>query len=867
MGLASVPLRPLQSKRNKLNFLVTAGIKVSLVACLGFCPWAPAWGFDWDQALPSQASLVVLVTVGEKEVGAAEVLRLDGEFCLRVTDFAQFTSVQASPSEVGLAVVTPLGATTIPKEEIREVEGQPYLCEATLRKRLGTDLRFDSATVTLNVDVPWSVVAPVPRGVPLVPEIYAPRWGLGALHVDLNGIAEEGSFAYVGNAWVTGRALGGEWRVLAETAKAGETRLRELLWVSRKPQWFHFLGRDYVQLSPVMAGFDLVGAGFGWSNRRLPALGPWGSLTGFASTTTRSFRGPAPPGSFVKLRINGVVVASQQVGLAGRFEFLDVPVTGGKSSVNVEVEIYDRHNLLAPIEVRRFVTPTSWWLLPQGAVEVVGGLGMGGLWGRDLLGNDALLRKGVGYAALRWGVRENLTGEGMVQTVGHQWQMGVGLAWQVSAPAFTAVTVAQTNGAVAWNWEGAVQKSAWSLFVRALEQPQDFRLRAAGGTRRDYSWEARYNPVKWLEVGLWARKLDFQQDRIRWLRPTLVLALGNPLFLRVVPDQFGDYVMTATSQPHPRLRLSASYFHSQLYDVLWDLPAAWPWDLRGTFECGGEGSSRFTLSLGNRATSFRAARYRLGVMASAGHLAPYGEVSAPIRSGLYFRAQYLGIPARLREGERPVGRLFVSLTADFAYSMGSLVATDQAILRRELGGVAGRLVLTGKAPRNNLAGARVQVVGFGGTTTGPDGSFFLGNVPPGVYEVELDPEKLPLELVPLQRRFVVEVAAGTVTRVDFPLHQLFGLAGQVRTPDGRGVRGVRVVLLQKEKVVAAQEADAFGYFRFDQLEPGSYVIRVFHGEKTIGERHVVLEDFLFDQDVEVQQELLPEKPGDPLLHP
>lgn len=849
MGL----VRGLFGKLDKVPGKKALGFRPSVLRLflIGFGTVATARTATWDQALPSQASLVVLVAVAEKEVGATEVLRIDDEFCLRAGDFAQFTGIEMTPSDAGIAVVTPLGATTIPNAEIRRIEEEPYLCTEVLGKRLATVLSFEPATVTLRLDVPWSLVAPVPAKAALVPEIRAPQWGLGTVHVDVNGVVEEDSSSYTGNAWATGRALGGEWRVLAQTTTSGKPELREALWVTRKETWFTFLGRNYVQLAPILSGFDMVGAGFGWSNRRLPATGAWGSLTGFSSTATRSFRGTAPPGSFVKLRINGAVVATQQVGLTGRFEFWEVPVAGGRGSVNVEVEIYDRHNLLTPLEVRRFLTPTSWLLLPEDCVEVVGGAGMGGLWGRDLWGGDALLRETVAYSAVRWGLRENLTGEGVVQTVGNRWHAGVGLAWQASPGVFTALTLAEARNKIGWNWEANAQKGALSLFVRALEQPETFHLRPVGGMRRDYSLELRYNPTKWLEVGLWGRQWDLGADHSRWVRPTAVVSLGSLLFLRVVPDQWGDFIVTGTSQPHPRLRLSASYFHSQVYDALWELPTKRPWDLRGTFECGGQGANRLTVSLGNRAPSFRVPRFRVGIMGSGGYWAPYGEVAAPVWSGFWFRAQYLGIPSRVQRGTKPSGRFFLSLTADFGYSMGRFVATDSTTLRRELGGVAGRLLLAKKSPGTSLAGARVQLLGFGGTTTAADGSFFMGNVPPGVYEVELDPERLPLELVPLQRRFVVEVAAGTITRVDFPLRQLFGLAGQVRTPDGRGVPGVLVELRQGGKLIASQEVDSFGYFRFDQLESGSYLLAAFSGEHKLGERTVVVEDFLFEQDVVV----------------
>lgn len=804
---------------------------------------------DWDQALPSQASLVVLVTVGGREVGATEVLRWEQEMCLRLADFAQFTGATVEAIALGYRIKTPLGETTIPLDEIRQVEGEPYVCQGVLKARLGTDVAFEPATVTLSLDVPWSLPTAVRMAAPLVPEIRAPAWSLGTVHLDVSGISEGRGFSSTGNAWATGRALNGEWRILGERGNDGEARLRELLWVTRKPRWFAFFGRNYVQLSPVLAGFDLVGAGVGWSNRPLPSLGAWSSLTGFSTSATRNFRGTAPPGSFVKLRINGVVVASQQVGLSGRFEFLDVPVTGGRTSVPVEIEIYDRHNLLAPLEVRRLATPTSWWLLPRGSLELVMGGGMGGQLGRSLLGDDSSLRKGAAYSAIRWGLGENLTAEAMVQTVGNRWQAGAGLAWQAFPEAFTALTLAQADGQWAWNWEGTLQKNEWAVLARAFEQPQAFRLQPVGSVRRDYSLELRYNPASWLELGLWSRKLDFEPEHVQWVRPTAVVSLGSALFLRIAPDQWGDYVITATSQPHPRLRLSASYFHSQLYDVGWDMPTSWPLELRGTWERGGEGSDRLTLTVGNRPESFRLPRLRVGIQTSGGFSAAYAEASAPVWSGLWFRAQYMGIPSRVLGGEKPKPRLFLALTADFGYAMGRLVAADQTTLRRELGGVAGRLLVRGKAPAVSLAGARVQVVGFGGTVTSADGSFFVGNVPPGVYEVELDPERLPLELVPVQRRFVVEVAAGTITRVDFPLRQLYGFAGQVRTTDGVGVAGARVVLLSKGTEVASQETDAFGYFRFDQLEPGTYLLQAWRGEQKLGERPVLLEGFLFDQDI------------------
>lgn len=812
-------------------------------------PSAVLAGAAWEQALPSQASLVVAVVVGGREVGVAEVLRWEDEFCLRVTDFAQFSGAQVELLETAVLFKTPLGETKLGPEAVREVARERYVCQAVLRQRLDTLVSFDAATVTLTLDIPWSL-APVPVAArPLVPEIRAPRWGLGTFHWDITAVSERGKLVHTGTAWLTGRALSGEWRVLLGTGADRELVLRELLWTTRRQQWFVFAGRNYVQLSPLLPGFDLLGMGAGWSNRPRAIL-TWngGNVVSLISPASRSFRGAAPVGSLVKLRINGVFVASQQVGLSGFYEFLDVPVAGGRGTLNVELEIFDRHNLLVPVEVRRFAVPASWFLLPKGALEVVGGGGAGGAFGRNLWGEDATLRKGAFFAGGRWGLSDTLTLEGHLQAVGTQPYTGLAAAWQAWPEVFTAGSIAATRGRVAWLWESVAQKGVFSLFARALQQPEGFALTGVGPGREDRSLELRWNPNSWLELGVWARELKDAQGEEAWVRPTAALALSPWLFLRAVPDQYGDYLITVTSQPHPRLRLTASAFHSRLYDLAWDLR---PWELRATLEEGGVGASRLTATVGNRPAGFLAPSWRLGLIRSASFTAPFAEFSARVVAGLWLRGQYLGIPARVVGKEKPKPRIVVSLVGDFGYSTGRVLPLENAPLRRELGAVAGRLVVMGKGFKPFLGGARVQVVGVGGVVTSPDGSFFVGNIFPGVYEVELDPEKLPLELVPVQRRFVVEVVAGAVSRVDFPLRQLFGLAGQVRLASGEPVSEVPVELVRAGEKVATQRSDVFGYFRFDQLEPGDYLLRATLPDGRQATRAVRLQEFLFEQDLVV----------------
>jgi protocatechuate 3,4-dioxygenase beta subunit len=197
--------------------------------------------------------------------------------------------------------------------------------------------------------------------------------------------------------------------------------------------------------------------------------------------------------------------------------------------------------------------------------------------------------------------------------------------------------------------------------------------------------------------------------------------------------------------------------------------------------------------------------------------------------------------------------LYISLTADYSYASGLLTPTGQLPGLPQNGAVAGRLRVLGGAGGRSLAGARIVVVGAGGATSDASGYFYVGGIPPGVYEVYLDTEKLPLELAPLHWRRVVEVQAGLTTRVDFTLEERFGFAGQVRNAQGEGVAQLSLVLVDKAgQEVARTATDAFGYFRFDQIPPGTYRLRAVSPQgQTLAEKTVELREFLFGQDLQL----------------
>ena len=131
----------------------------------------------------------------------------------------------------------------------------------------------------------------------------------------------------------------------------------------------------------------------------------------------------------------------------------------------------------------------------------------------------------------------------------------------------------------------------------------------------------------------------------------------------------------------------------------------------------------------------------------------------------------------------------------------------------------------------DLSDLTILVDGRPRTTTTPSGGFLVSGLKAGIYQVELDAEKLPIELNPERASVTVEVAGGAVTRTDFSVQVAYGLAGRVTGHEGAHLAGVVVELVDESgDAVASAETDRFGLYRMDEVPPGRYVLRLSTGD-------------------------------------
>jgi hypothetical protein len=146
-----------------------------------------------------------------------------------------------------------------------------------------------------------------------------------------------------------------------------------------------------------------------------------------------------------------------------------------------------------------------------------------------------------------------------------------------------------------------------------------------------------------------------------------------------------------------------------------------------------------------------------------------------------------------------------------------------------------------------------------------DGTFFVGNLIPGVYSVDIDAEKLPLELNVARKSLKAEVRNGAVTEVNFPVYAEYGMAGRVTDHSGSGQADALITVRDIEgKTAATTFTNAFGYYRIDGLRPGNYTVDAAESEtgsgKTAPREVSIKDDYLFEINFSISADRRPAVP-------
>ena len=796
-----------------------------------------------------QTQVVGLTLNGHEQAEGVRLLTLpDGR---QAVDLEQFSARIGTLLQVQgplLLIPTPLGTAQLQASEATEHDDQRYFPIAKLAAKLGARIVFDQADYALHVSLPWNPAAhgPTPAaGTQSVkPDIYAPSLSLSSWH-------SEAYFTRLGNQDTLntytdlGGALGpGYWRMRYYSATGAPGRLDDYGWVLDQGRGRWLLCNDQLALDPLLPYAQLTGAQYAWTNLPEQVYGE-ADANQFVATQLQGGRvisgSDGPPGGIAELRINGKPVARTAIRLDGRWQFRDVLLRGDE---RVEVALYQRFGDGTPVRIEQVNVASGGQALPAGTLISYGGIGLDGNPLDSTVGSHGL----GGFYQLRYGLDQRWT---LGTTVQHTLGQTYGLANVVGgfgALGTWGLTLGRNGAAGAWSLYGRGGNARWSWSGYAIDRGANY-FQGYAARSWDHYAQADWNATPTLNLNLSGRDAydPLYAGHTRFLKPGFAWQATSTLNLSAMPDYFGNYAWNANWMPDARNQLTLSRY-AGVDQAQW----------RHDFGDGYGGSLGVTHEgfLGTRTSALLSGLWRgprpilwsAGLLQGRGHLGYLLDAAVEAVPGLSAHLQVQDDPLLAAQpGQNGLLVQFV-LVADFAVTPSGLTRGGLGAYMARRGSIAGRV--RGTLPDNvhwrDLKGVPLLINGRPRGHLDDDGQFRIGDLQPGVYQVQLDAEHLPIDLVPVQQAPWVQVRAGVTTTVDFRVQLRLGFAGRL-TRAGKPVSNAPIEVLDAAgRIVARGDSDAWGYYRVDGLPPGSYTLRADGAQITV----TLTRRFLFGQNLD-----------------
>ncbi len=810
---------------------------------------------------PAETGILVGVIVNGVEVGSVEVVRRDGELLLPLVEVVELIGAELEEADGAVAVSTPIGRVTLALDEVVRVDGVLMAPFELFEARLATGVAFDRQEFALLFDVPWSRPGEAPgaaAAAELGPADFTPPAAtLATLQADLRAARESGRDVYQTSTVAEGRLASGWWRVRYEDDLDTSHRFEEYSWLRTSGRRQLLLGHQRLRLHPIFDSLELTGAQLAYTNVDLDSFSRSREARELLSRRMQSVttvRGFGPPGGLAEIRIDGVPLDRRTIALNGTYEFTQV-LLPSRQATRIEVYVYDRSNLLIPVAIVDETRRAFDLLMEDGAVVHQGGLGSQGNLAddqREVAGDGEL----AGFYQLRYGVSDRLTVEAAAQRVAGRDQLQAGVVARLGAGLVASLGAVASDEALGYDLELSGQWDRWWLQGRSYETEEGFRV-ASPDREFDHYLELGLDAGRRLDLSLIARRRDGPTGEADYLLPAVSWRPVDSMSVRIRPDLDGRYMGNLWWRIDRRSRLGV--------DVLEDLSTS--------AELSRDVGARSTVRLGADLRSGLPDRYSatyetdLDLAArttlSAGALVADGELGYEARAtigidpGFLVNVEIRDDPSLRGFGEDSGRRYFVGMSIDLGFAGGRIIPAHRGAVRDDRGAIAGVVrAAEDSAGRRRLDNVLVLVDGARGGRTDASGTFFAGRLAAGLHVVELDSENLPIELVPDRSRWLVEVAPGAVTRVDFTVHAEYGIAGRVTDAAGRALPGWTVAVLDSAgRVVGRATTDRFGLYRVDGMPTGVYQVGVLDDPtaetpETLATREIeIVDDFLFGQDL------------------
>lgn len=861
-------------------------VSVFLALSIVFCPSQliaadiPTSFKNSQESAIENTPLVVELFFNDQSAGIQLCYQGRNDFWIPFELFQKHAHLPRHPERKGnIHYTTTLGSIDFNPETLQEFDGQKCVSFTTLKETFHAHILFNEFLYAIKILIPWRPVTLSKRDrkkVVVTPDIPAPDNSLSFLHIesDISHRFHHETQSHF-ELEAGGRAVDGIWNIMGQGNPAKKLSLSRYHWTTLDRNSALRIGTGTSQMYNLLGNLDYTGLQIAWNNRSiLPNIdnvrySDTDVLLNIDRTQRRTIEGTGPPAGIAELRFDGRVAARQRISFDGRFIFRNVRMA---TDLRVtEVYLYEHSFLEKPVRIIDYTRSTANRSLEPDEVLFHGAIGREG----NLLDDDASPALLTGFTHLLYGLTERMTLEGSFQynPQAESIDQLLGAVMSIGSRWNTALYAARSNGRFGADATVEGYGKTWRFSQRSLWNEKGFGYDTRERKER-HILRLQARPFSWLNTFVYGNYTK-ENDTVtsRHLLPGGHLYLSPRTRLSAIPDDSdGTYHYEAYLRPRydtdMRLRyedkvITANIDHdfrnsnSTLQFIHSYAPANKTHASSAYFNWHPQG--------------YRNNRVQLGASYTRGRFGFTSSWSKDINTGLSFILAYhdnmyhasgLSIDDNAFLPDDTDRRsISFTLSWDLGRSNSRFFPINRTAISHTRGGMAGALkIMTdsriGQSSINDVAilinGRKLRQQQIGGT-------FFVGNLKPGIYTVSVDPENLPLELVVEQQSIKVEVQSGAVTEVNIPVYAEYGAAGKVTTASGHALAGVPIRVADSENKTTKQVmTDQFGYYRIDGLRQGSYTARAMTTKEDKPDRiaetnFIITDDFLFEIDIIVPE--------------
>jgi len=805
--------------------------------------------------------LLVGVLVNGHDTGAGiNLLRAsDGSYDADIDQFATAIKTRVRDSGTQLQILTPLGNANFAASAVIHRDSIRYVPVRALATALAAKIRFDPTEFALRVQLPWTpgadgldATANGAMAGQETPDIRAPSASLSTIHSEAYYSRQSGTDSLSTLTDLQGALGPGSWRTRILTTSPGDRQtMQNYGWTVDHGNSRGYLGHSQITLDPLLPYANLTGAQYAWSTR--PDISYGNDLGNNELVATQTLGGQslnghdAPPGGIAELRIDGKVVARTAIRLDGSWEFRDIALRGTEFA---QVALYQRFGDGTPTRVMPVNSATSPRSLPAGMVVSYAGLGVDGNPLDPAIGTRGL----GGFYQFRWGVNDRLTVDASTQRAGGR-DYGVSNAILGLGPLGTwGFGVARSGSATAWSMQGNGQHGMWFWNTFARQYGAGY-FPGLAATQSDRYGELGTHLSSRLDVSLVGRDAHdpFSGTRYRFIKPAANWSVTDHFNINARPDYNGSYTYAANWAVQPDTQITLSrYVGIDQIELTHVLPDGMQLDLAATRDP--TLGTRYSQTLRGLWAHAHPFSWSAGLLEGSSRIGYLLDAAMETIPGLSVHMQLYNDP--VNKGISSGTTFQLSLVADFAVTSSGLARGNYSARAARRGAISGKV--TGELPDDvklsDLAGIEVLIDGKPLGTLDGNGHYLVGDLPPGVYQLQMDSEKLPIDLLPPARHPLVEVRAGATTRADFAMLLRLGFAGRITRADGSHPGGIKVVAVDSNgNIAGSSSTDVRGYYRIDQLPPGIYDVRAGRAQRTV----TLQRAFVYGQDLVIRKASTP----------